>query len=215
MGIALVCDLPGCGDVISPEETEKIIDRFGEEKPPAIEIFIDGEQYLLLDDVCGSHRSLFKRMVGDFIATGCDKEQKTDCRRVEKEETTPSEDRKSQPKRREVKIPGGIDLAVVEGEMRKENAADIAVRPSEAFSGDVLDKTVPKDETEKTEPKKAPRSMSGPKPFGKTASRKTPQPAEEKKGQPGTVVAPLDDPKIKLIEPSLAGKIDFSGTTRA
>ena len=70
MGIALVCDVPGCGDVISPEETEAILEEYGEDKPAAIEVLIDGERYMLLDDVCARHREQFEAVVKGFLSQG-------------------------------------------------------------------------------------------------------------------------------------------------
>ena len=132
MGIALVCDVPGCGDVISPEETEAILEESGEDKPAAIEVLIDGERYMLLDDVCARHREQFEAVVKGFLSQGgaANSEKAAPAKKA-----APAEGQKPSRKR-EVKIPGGEAAAAASAPEKQPSAPQRAVSaPQRASSG--------------------------------------------------------------------------------
>lgn len=223
MGIALVCDLPGCGAIIPPDETEAILEKYGDDKPPAIRVEIDGEEEMLLYDVCAAHRDQFRSVLVGF-ASGAGPAPKPTA--VDEPKAEPSPRPKAEapvgaktPKRREpVKIPGGIESSVAETRKRAAAASEeIAVAPSDLFGGG--DEPAEPEEP-KPQPKPKPKAASaGPKPFKRTAERKpdakaSKAPAASRKS--GPVVAVLEDEgKETIIEPSLADSIDFSDTTPA
>lgn len=212
MGIALVCDVPGCGDVISPEETEAILEEYGEDKPAAIEVLIDGERYMLLDDVCARHREQFEAVVKGFLSQGgaANSEKAAPAKKA-----APAEGPKPSRKR-EVKIPGGIEEVAAESRGRSEAAAKIAVKPSELFCAPEADEAAPEPEKQPSAPQRAvsapQRASSGPKPLKRAAQ----QNRKQEQAKPGAVAATLEDDGAEtLIEPSLASVYDFSTTTPA
>lgn len=214
MGIALVCDLPGCGEVISPEETEAILDRFGDEKPPAIKVEIDGETAMLLDDVCPRHRDEFRALLVSFASerrSGAVAEPKTASKPAP---VGKKPEQAMRPRREKVKLPdgGGIEKAMADIRERSEAAAEIAVPPSSAFGAvEAPAEAAPEEPKPKAEAK--PKAASGPKPFKRTAERRPEQAKSQKKG--GPVSATIEVERETIIEPSLASVYDFSDTTPA
>ena len=214
MSIALVCDVPSCDEIISPEETEALIEKFGEDKPPAIMIVIDGEEYMILDDACNYHRGQFKRMLGDFIAGIKTANQDPSVEAVKEEKPVEAEKKQPAKKKPATKIPGGLDEIIAE-KTRTSSASELPVRPSGAFSGSETDGEPSKPADDAIEPQKASQpaksaSSSGPKKFVRTAQRKSEESSQSKMGGVATLE---DDGAETLIEPSLASEYDFSGTT--
>lgn len=226
MGIALVCDLPGCGAIIPPDETEAILEKYGDDKPPAIRVEIDGEEEMLLYDVCAAHRDQFRSVLVGF-ASGAGPAPKPTA--VDEPKAEPSPHPKAEapvgaktPKRREpVKIPGGIESAVAETRKRAAAASEeIAVAPSDLFGAGEPEEPTAHEAVEEPKPQPKPKAASaGPKPFKRTAERKpdakaSKSPASSRKT--GPVVAVLEDEgKETIIEPSFSDRIDFSDTTPA
>ena len=167
---------------------------------------------MLLDDVCARHREQFEAVVKGFLSQGgaANSEKAAPAKKA-----APAEGQKPSRKR-EVKIPGGIEEVAAESRGRSEAAAKIAVKPSKLFCAPEADEAAPEPEKQPSAPQKAvsapQRASSGPKPLKRAAQ----QNRKQEQAKPGAVAATLEDDGAEtLIEPSLASVYDFSTTTPA
>lgn len=223
MGIALVCDVPGCGEVIPPDEMDEILERYGEDKPPAIEVSIDGERYMLIEDACRRHCNEFKHMVNTFLNV---RPEKVADKAPAKPERPAEEPRKPSRKRKTV-IPGPSDGGVSRIGTSAP-ASGIVLKPSEVVLSRDIDVPAHEPANAVIAPQEASQALSeasapvspskpaaaGPKPLKLSSQRsgRSVDPAPSK----GPVAAVLEDEGVEeIIEPSYAGIIDFSDTRPA